>query len=167
MSEILSSDFLEEEFGPTELEVLYWNKDTLTRVSCTRVIETGQVVEISLAVFDPQGTATYPEVHRAVLNGASMGKAFRAAGIRYHRNTKSAYAYHLPEAFGHWFGSEHAATVANTTFSVGPEHTPYAELLETFAPSVEDKLQLSVGEPTQELRERIYWMSDLLVGRSG
>lgn len=165
MSEILSSDFLEEEFGPTELEVLYWNEDTLTRVSCTKVIETGQVVEVSLVVFDPRGTATYPEVHQTVLDGASMGKAFRAAGIRRHRETKSAYAYHLPEVFGHWFGSEEVGIVANTMFSVGPEHTPYAELLETFTSSVEDRLQLSVGEPTQELRERIYWLGDLLAGR--
>jgi hypothetical protein len=130
----LSSDILERQFGPTELEALH--QDDATRIICTKVAGTGQILELSQVTFLEAGMDEFPEVHQAVINGVSMGKAFAGHGIAFTRQTKAAYDRTLPFGFEQRFNSDKPATVVAVTILVGPEQTPYAEILETYSPAV-------------------------------
>jgi hypothetical protein len=144
MSNLLSSDILEAQFGPTEVEIL--RQDAETRIICTKAVRTGQVLEISRVTFDRAGRAAFPVVHQAVMDGASMGKAFRQADIEFRRVVGSAYACDLPKTFRRWFGSSVNATVVDVAVLVGSDCLPYAEILEVYSPLVE--WPRSVGQPT-------------------
>jgi len=134
MDDLLSSEILEKQFGPTELNVLY--EDGTSRIITTSAKSSGQVLEVSQARFIPAGIAKFPSVHQAVVAGMSMGKAFRSAGINFVRQQQTAYKYDLPANFGNLFGQDGQATIVAVSILVGPEQTPYAEILETYSPVV-------------------------------
>jgi hypothetical protein len=136
MSDKLSSEILEEQFGETEVEVLYQD-DADTRIICTRAMSDRQVLEISRVLFMP-GASGFPETHEKVLGGLSMGKAFKQAGIKFLRPSNPAASYYqvLPTNFGRWFGSDEPASVVSVTVFAGSDKTPYAEILETYSPAV-------------------------------
>jgi hypothetical protein len=134
MADVLSSDILEQQFGPTTVEVL--RQDEHARLICTKVIATGQVLEISSTTFIKAGANEFPAVHQAVLDGQSMGKAFRAAGVDFVRQTKTTYKRIPAPEFADWFASNKPATVVEVTILVGPHKTPYATILETYSAAV-------------------------------
>lgn len=134
MSDLLSSDILERQFGPTELTVLHQSGNS--RIISTRAKANGQLLELSFVNFIAAGVDKFPEVHEAVVAGTSMGKAFRDAGVAFSRKERIVDNQTLLENFGRQFGGEGPATVINVLILVGPDKIPYAEVLETYSPAV-------------------------------
>lgn len=122
MTGILSSDILEEQFGPTEIEIV--SQDDSKRVIRTKVIGSGQVLEESVVQFLPEGVAQFPQTHQTVMDGLSMGKAFRKDNIDFVRRVREVSRQPGKE------------TVVSVLIMVGPNKTPYAEILETYSPEV-------------------------------
>jgi hypothetical protein len=161
MAGVLSSDVLERQFGPTELEVLY--QAAGTRIIRTLAADSRQSLELSLVAFVQAGVEEFPGTHQAVIGGASMGKAFRADGIGFVRQEKAAYRYALPVSFERFFGSREPATVVAVSVLAGPNKTPYAEILETFSPAVRRPCQ--AGQPTDGQLAKIRLLDEFLAGR--
>jgi len=134
MNNLLSSDILEAQFGPTEIAVLH--QDETSRIICTKVIDGGQILEISRVTFDPAGIKAYAEIHRQVVAGMSMGKAFRQAGVDFRRQVHRTSQSELPPALRRWFGSTKKATTVEVSITVGPQALPYARILEVYSPAV-------------------------------
>lgn len=154
MSELLSSDALERQFGPTELEVLW--QDGLHRVIATKVAASGQILELSQVEFRPEGIAAFPDIHRAVVAGTSMGKAFAQTGLEFDRKIHAAYRYdqhNVPAGLAERFGSGEPPTVMDLSVVVGPEATAYADILEIYSPKV--AWELTGGELDQAVVARI------------
>lgn len=162
MYEALSSDVLERQYGPTELEVMF--QDEMTRIIAARAVGDGRVLEISRVVFAPDAAANFPEPYQAMLAGESMGKAFRSRGFKFNREIKSAFTCDLPPAFDRWFGGTHDATVIDLAVRVGPNDTPLATVLETYRPEV--KWPYLPGELTSEQFEQIHLLNDFLKDKS-
>lgn len=133
MPEPLSSDILEDQFGPAGIDILLQEGDT-------RVIRTvagnGQVLEISRVSFKGSAGGLFPEVHKQVLAGRSMGKAFRDDGVPFERRTRAVYGYELPAGFRGRFGAAGRATVVEVSILAGPKAEPYADILEVYSPAV-------------------------------
>lgn len=130
----LSSDILEQQFGPTTLEVLY--QDDKTRIICTKSKTSGQILELSRVTFIKSGVTQFANVHHDIVTGQSMGKAFRSHGIPFVREVHSSYRQTLPDSFSRRFGSNNPASVVSVSILVGPDRTPYAQILETYSPHV-------------------------------
>lgn len=134
MSAVLSSDILEQQFGQTFIEVL--RQDNLTRIIRTKVVATGQVLEISQVTFIEAAAHTWSDIHRAVIAGQSMGKAFRSRNVEFTRHTKSI-SHQVPSAdICHLFGSDRPATMVIVAILVGAAQILYAEIIETYSPVV-------------------------------
>jgi hypothetical protein len=130
----LSSDILERQFGPTNVQILY--QDDASRSICTKVVATGQVLELSRVAFLQPGINEFPEVHAAVVAGQSMGKAFKTRDIPFHRETHAAFQFDLPDGFCRQFKSSGLASVVEVSIFVGQQKIPYAKILETYSPAV-------------------------------
>lgn len=129
-SSILSSDILEQQFGPTAIDIIYQDSDT--RIICTKTINEKKILELSMVEFIKDGVAAFPTVHKAIQAGKSMGKAFRDHSITFTRELKSVQTYALPQKFHQYFSSNKAATVVHVTILVGVEKIPYANILEIY-----------------------------------
>ncbi len=134
MSGRLSSDILEQQFGPTVVQVL--DQAEQTRLICTQVVATNQVLEVSFVTFIEAGVQEFSAVHRLVLAGESMGKAFRTAGVLFTRQTTAISHQELSPLFSQQFESEGSATIVEVVILVGPEQVPYAKIIETYSPAV-------------------------------
>jgi hypothetical protein len=161
MTDVLSSDILERQFGPTEVEVLY--QDNGTRIIRTLAADSRQILEVSRVVFIQAGVEKFPGTHLAISEGASMGKAFRADGIEFIREDQGAYRYALPAIFKKFFGSREPATVVEVLILAGPDKTPYARILETYSPDVRWPHQ--VGEPTAGQLAKIQTLGEFLANQ--
>lgn len=162
MNDILSSDILEVQFGPTAVAVLH--QDAGLRIIATYVKASGRILEVSRVNFVPGGVKKFPDAHQAVLAGVSMGKAFREADIGFIRKTKAVYKQALPGGFRRWFGDDRPATVVAVSILAGPDKTPYAEILETYSPAV--RWPESSGRPLPEHRAIIGELDEFLAARS-
>jgi hypothetical protein len=131
---ILSSDVLEAQLGPTQIEVL--KQSEAERIICTRVVETGQRLELSRVIFDPLGAKHFEHVHRQILEGQSMGKAFREADIAFSRREVSAQRVSLRPSLLEWFQADGPATVVNVAIYLGDKSTHYADIFEIYSPVV-------------------------------
>lgn len=156
---LLSSDILERQFGPTEVEIL--RQDDTTRIICTKTAS-GQVLELSQVVFHQQGIARFPDIHREIVTGKSMGKTFAAHDVSFERQVHSACKYDraLPAGFTERFGASEPFTVIDVSILVGPDATPYAGILEVYSPEV--SWQLASGEVTEAMAGRIRAFGELL-----
>ncbi len=145
----LSSDILEQQFGPTEIEILH--QDKTTRIICTKTTEDQKILELSRVVFVAEGVALHPAVHQDILNGTSMGKAFRSDGTEFNREVRSAQKLSLPSKFTKYFKSEASATVVNVRILVGPNRVPYADIIEVYSPDVAWPSSPQVPDNTQKV----------------
>lgn len=130
----LSSDILERQFGPTNVQILY--QDDVSRSICTKVIATGQVIELSRVTFLQPGLKAFPKVHAMIVAGQSMGKAFKTQNIPFRREAHVAFQFDLPDGFRRYFKSLGLASVVDVSIFVGQQKTPYAKILETYSPAV-------------------------------
>lgn len=87
--------------------------------------------------FLPGGAAALLEfINQSIESGQSMGKAFRAAGIEFRRETEFACHRAVPAAMQTRFDDEGIATVVGVRILAGPDTIPYAVITETYAPVV-------------------------------
>ncbi len=133
-SSVLSSDILEQQFGPTQILILY--QDHAVRIICTQATATKQILELSLVTFTAARKQAYAFVHATIQAGYSMGKAFREAGIPFVRDVQSMQQQELPSNFERLYKDKAAATIIVTDILVGQEQTSYAHILETYSPAV-------------------------------
>jgi hypothetical protein len=134
MTDELSSDILEKQFGPTQIDVLHHDEEV--RFVQTRVKETGQILELSFVGFHAPVVDKFEEIRQEVMNGKSLGKAFRDRGVAFVRQQQVAVRLELPDVFGKKFASSGLVTVVAATIVVGDEQLEYAEVLETYSPDV-------------------------------
>jgi hypothetical protein len=130
----LSSDILEHQFGPTSLKILH--QDDKIRVIQTIVTKTNQILELSLVRFIPDGVTAFPDIHRQIVAGQSMGKAFRDNDITFQRIEQCACRTSAPLAFAKIFGTKDM-TVVSVQAIVGPAKTPFAQITETYSSVVQ------------------------------
>lgn len=129
---MLSSDILEQQFGPTDLHVLQ-------QTDSYRIIQTinrsdKSVLELSFVTFDK--TTTYPAIHQAVRSGTSMGKAFRDANVEFVREIRSVRWSNMSEKLQSYFSSSKPVTIVEVSIFVGTEHIHYCDIIEVYHPSV-------------------------------
>jgi hypothetical protein len=125
---------LESQFGPTKIEILY--QVDSTRVIATKTIYSEKVLELSLVEFITSGVDTFPEIHKEILLGKSIGKAFKDSGIEFYRNTHHEYKLILSDKIQNIFTSDRPSNVVDVTINVGPNRIPYARILEAYSPDV-------------------------------
>lgn len=134
MSSQLSSEILEEQFGPTAVDVLF--QDDGHRISQTRATKDNRILELSYVMFDPDGTEAFPEIHQQIRDGESIGKAFTEANIAFTRETTAVFRSHVPGVFQDKFASDQMPWITNTTILVGTDSVRYATILEMYHPDV-------------------------------
>jgi hypothetical protein len=128
---MLSSDILEEQFGPTRLVIL--KQDSQHRIIKTVSIASGEVLELSLVTFDSNSAAIFPDIHQKVLLGYSMGKAYREAHISFIRDVQSITHNPLPPKLKSHFDQSGSATIVDVDIYVGKEKTHYCHILELYS----------------------------------
>lgn len=132
---VLSSDVLESQFGPTRIEILYQNETE--RIICTKTNADNKILEVSCVKFNHEGVYKFPAIHREIIKGRSMGKAFRDESVLFKRNEKYSCRKELPALFESWFGSTSSATIVAVDILVGAEKTHYATIMELYHPDVQ------------------------------
>ncbi len=155
---MLSSDILENQFGPTRVNVLY--QDNTDRIIQTVTFASEKVLELSWVKFDPEGKEVFAEIHSAVAEGESMGKAFREAGQPFNRETRALGRLILPDSYRQRFDSRNPATVTETDIFVGEDQIFYCHVLETFSPDI--NWPLSADSCQRPSRAKVLDFADFL-----
>jgi len=128
----LSSDILEAQFGPTELEVLKQN--LFYRLSRTYTVATGQNLELSAVSFVAETVGLFPEVEKLMRGGMSMGKAFRSQSLPFERREQSVRRIEVTPELSKFFGIDGPCTVVLVTIVAG--EVQYAHIFEVYSPAV-------------------------------
>jgi hypothetical protein len=131
---MLSSDILEEQFGPTRLVIL--KQDSQHRIIKTVSIASGEVLELSLVTFNVGSATVFPDIHQKVLLGYSMGKAYREAHIPFIRDVRSITHNPLPPRLASYFDQPGSATTVDVDIYVGKVKTHYCHILEIYNAAV-------------------------------
>lgn len=131
---MLSSEILEEQFGPTRLLVLKQNSQQ--RIIETLTLDTDQVLELSLVTFDPQNVNAFPKIHKKIMSGISMGKAYKQAGISFKRVANSVVHTTLPTELQSEFDQKGLGTIVDVDIFVGEQNVHYCHILEIYSPAV-------------------------------
>ncbi len=131
---MLSSEILEKQFGPTRLLILKQN-------SKLRIIETlsedsEQVLELSLVTFDQKNTHAFPGIHKKIVAGSSMGKAYKQAGVTFIRKIQSIVHTTLPPILESEFSQKGIATIVELDVFIGKQKLHYCHILEIYSPVV-------------------------------
>jgi hypothetical protein len=155
---MLSSDILESQFGPTQVKILF--QDENSRIIQTVAQASGKILEVSWVVFNKTGIEAFPTIHRAILEGGSIGKCFVQENILFKRDSLEVTQLLLPSHFSNWFGSSKPAHMVDVGIYVGYQNTPYCRILETYSPSV--KWPEAVSAPSISIQNKIGKFSRLL-----
>lgn len=152
----LSSDILQQQFGPTSLFVVFQAGDE-------RIVQTvagDKILELSCVRFDTIGRQQFPVVTHAIDNGASMGQAFRDAKIPFTRRTAFVSKIAASQFFKDIFTDSSPLWVVGVDVLVGGKNTPYASIVEFYNPLVvwPDPIQ----ELTEQQRRKVKESQDLL-----
>jgi hypothetical protein len=131
---MLSSEILEKQFGPTRLVILKQN--SRQRVVETVVVDTEQVLELSVVTFDTQNVHTFPEIHKEIMAGTSMGKAYKKAGVSFNRVVKSIVHSPLPAVLESEFDQKGLGTIIEVDILVGKQKAHYCHILEIYSSAV-------------------------------
>ena len=131
---MLSSDILEQQFGPTELVIVSQNKKH--RTIQTIATQSRAVLELSIVTFDTMNITLFPEIHEQILQGSSMGKAFRDAAIEFVRDVHFVTRNVIPAKIQTMFSSQDAATIIDVDILVGPNKSHYCHITEIYNPIV-------------------------------
>ena len=155
---MLSSDILEEQFGATRLVVVM--QDETHRVIQTVAGDSGEALELSLVTFNPRSSTLFPHVHKAILDGESMGKAYRTANIPFSRTIRSTSSVFVPESLQAQFTSTGVATIVDVDIFVGDDQARYCNILELYSPAV--AWPDSVDDQSQNIKEALQNFEELL-----
>lgn len=131
---MLSSDILEQQFGKTYLVILH--QDSSKRIIETLASSDQSVLELSIVTFASPTPKQFTSVHQAVIDGTSMGKAFKNAGIRFERTVNSIRHATLPPDLVQEFNHDGTATIIDVDIFVGDSKQHYCHILEIYSPKV-------------------------------
>jgi len=131
---MLSSDILEQQFGPTELVIVSQNKKH--RTIQTIATQSRAVLELSIVTFDTMNITLFPEIHEQILQGSSMGKAFRDAAIEFVRDVHFVTRSVIPANIQTIFTNQNAATIIDVDILIGPDKIHYCHITEIYNPIV-------------------------------
>ncbi|CAN5410902.1 hypothetical protein BH10PAT4_BH10PAT4_0750 [soil metagenome] len=130
---MLSSDVLEKQFGPTELRIL--QQTNKYRIIQTIAVNTKMVLELSFVTFDRINV--FPAVHQLILDGGSIGKVYKEAGIFFYRDVRSISTSPVSNILKRFFELSQVLTIVEVSIFVGPEKSHYCDIIEIYAQSVE------------------------------
>lgn len=130
---MLSSEILEQQFGETRVVVV--RQDSRHRIINTVAVQTDKILELSLVTFD-QNTIAFPDIHKRIFDGASMGSAFAAAGVAFVRTARTVTRTVLPPSLQSYFTDQSPATVVDVDIYVGGDAVHYCHILEIYSPAV-------------------------------
>jgi F0F1-type ATP synthase delta subunit len=131
---MLSSEILEEQFGPTRLVILKQNSKQ--RIIETLAKDTKQVLELSVVTFDQENIHTFQEIHKKVIAGTSIGKAYKQAGVSFTRKVNSTVRTILPAVLEAEFNQKGLTTIVEVDIYVGKQKIHYCHILEIYSPDV-------------------------------
>ncbi len=131
---MLSSDVLESQFGPTKLVVI--SQDQKYRVIETVEKKNNTVLEVSFVTFNLDAIGTYLDIHQKIIDGSSMGKAFREAGIKFIRDVRSISHNSAAPHIQNRFGRDGLATIIEVDILIGPDKLQYCHINENYNPMV-------------------------------
>lgn len=154
-----SSDILESQFGTTTVDVLH--QDEHVRVIQTRVVGTDQILEFSSVTFNQQGVNEFADIHESIVGGESMGKAFKAAGVDFVRQTHAVSRLVAPPVFATLFDTDQPAWVVEVAIAAGKNQTPYADILEVYSGLIE--WPEPAIEPTKQMLSRLDKFSQFVI----
>jgi hypothetical protein len=126
----LATDFLEQQFGPCTIDVLYQRE--LERLAAIKTIG-GEILEIAWTTFDQEGVEQFSNAHKIILAGGSIGKTFKALGIDFTRDVELADRRMLPDCFAPYFDTSKLATAVLIDAYIGPSKIFYAKILEVYS----------------------------------
>jgi hypothetical protein len=135
---MLSSDILEQQFGPTRVKVLYHDEAYSERIIQTIAKTSGKILELSWVTFDPKGSEHFAAVHETVKRKTSIGKAFRQVDLELIRRLGSTNRIALPSSFTQYFNVDGEATVVEVegVIEACGSEVRYCDILETYSPEV-------------------------------
>ena len=131
---MLSSDILEQQFGPTELVIVSQNKKH--RTIQTIATQSHAVLELSVVSFDRMNTILFPEIHEQILQGSSMGRAFKNAAVDFFRDVHFISHSAVPANIQTIFTNQNAATIIDVDILIGPDKIHYCHITEIYNPIV-------------------------------
>ncbi len=155
---MLSSDILEQQFGPTQLVVVMHS--SLYRIIQTIAVNNDEVLELSLVTFDPEGIRLFPHIHKTIENGESMGKAYRNANVAFTRTVRSVNSGSLPKSLQAHFTSTGLATIVEVDVFIGEDKTYYCHVLELYSPAVD--WPDASSKQTLETKKALLYFEELL-----
>lgn len=144
----LSSDILEQQFGPTRLQII--TQRHLERIICT-LDASGQRLELSYVHFLPAIVEQYTEIYQQIETGKSVGKAFREAGVAFRRDDQSTQSLALTATLAKWFGQQGQATAVQTRIYVGDQRLHVADIFELYNPTVTWPTKTISAKPDNQL----------------
>lgn len=129
----LVSDLLEEQFGSCNIEIL--SQDERKRL--VAVSSAGRVIEIAYTKFVQNGVKAFPEVHQTIIDGESMGRAFKIKNVDFYREVRLSKIYPVSGLIAGYFGNENQSLrLIVVDIYVGAMKAHYAQITEIFAPDV-------------------------------
>lgn len=133
MTDRLSSDILEEQFGKTSLLIKF--ESAKERSIETRAAD-GKVLELSYVRFTTAGRQEFPIINQALTEGLSMGRAFRAANILFTRRTRFVSKIAPTPLLSGEFGESNMVWVVGVDILAGDSQTEYASIIEFYTGQV-------------------------------
>ncbi|MDB5167060.1 MAG: hypothetical protein JWN26_205 [Candidatus Saccharibacteria bacterium] len=131
---MLSSDILEQQFGPTKLVIVF--QDFKHRIIQTITKQNHKVLELSLVTFDQSNVNTFAVIHQKILGGDSMGKTFKDADVNFVRDIHFINHEIIPSNIQATFDQVGQATIIDVDILVGPNLIHYCHITEIYSPSV-------------------------------
>lgn len=129
---MLSSDILENQFGKTSLHILKQTDDY--RIIQTISKDDGSILELSFVTF--VNATVYSDIHQRILDGTSMGRAYRDANIPFERSVRSIRHAMIPQEIAQYIPSSHPSTIVEVSIFVGAEKNHYCDIVEIYSPEV-------------------------------
>lgn len=155
---MLSSDILEQQFGATKVVII-------KQTSGYRIIKTvantnGQTLELSLVTFT-RNTARFPDIHKKIIKGSSIGKAFKQAGVSFVRTVHSITHAPLQPTLQSSFNDTRLATIVDVDIYVGDDMVHYCHIIEIYSSEV-DWPQPKTPTNNNDVRSALQHFSELM-----
>jgi len=131
--QLLSSDILENQFGPTSLRILA--HQDFERIICT-VDSKGRNLELSHVTFQPAIEEKFSSIYKQIRDGLSMGKAFRQNSVPFTRQDQNVSQVALTPKLEDWFAAKGKATAVRTKIYAGKPKQHIADIFELYSPLV-------------------------------
>lgn len=131
-SDMLSSDILESQFGGVDLHILKQTDEQ--RVIQTIARDDDSILELSFVTFINRDA--FPDIHERIVNGTSMGTAYRDVNIAFERSVRSIRRAVIPQKLQRYIPSPQPSTIIELSTFVGPKKIHYCDIIEIYSSKV-------------------------------